>query len=133
MTSLSDPAVTALLEAPNHAVLTTVNEDGSLHSTVVWQDLSDGEMSVNGALGRLWPANIDRNPTVSVLVMAQDNPYEYVEVRGRAEGTQEGADEHINRLAKKYIGVDEYPFRAPGEQRVLYRITPDRVRYQKQG
>ena len=133
MASLSDPAVSALLESPNHAVLTTVNEDGSLHSTVVWQDITGGELSINGAAGRLWPANIDRNPSVSVLVMDQGNPYEYVEVRGQAHGTREGADEQINRLAKKYIGVDEYPFRAPGEERISYRITPERVRYQKQG
>ena len=133
MASLTDPAVTALLESPNHAVITTVSEDGSLHSTVVWQDITGGQLSVNGAAGRLWPANIDRNPTVSVLVMAQNNPYEYVEVRGTAKGTRDGADEQIDRLAKKYMGVDEYPFRAPGEERISYLITPERVRYQKQG
>lgn len=133
MPDLNDPAVRALLEAPNHAVLATHHADGSIHTTVVWQELRDGVLAVNGAAGRVWPANIDRNPEVSVLVMDQGNPYEYVEVRGTARATTDGADDQINRLAKKYIGQDEYPFRAPGEQRISYPITPTRVRHQKQG
>ena len=133
MADFDDPAVRTLLEAPNHAVLSTLNGDGTIHSTVVWQELHDGVFSVNGAAGRLWPANIDRSPDVTVIVIDQANPYEYVEVRGTASATTEGADEQIDRLAKKYIDADTYPFRAPGEQRISYRITPTRVRHQKQG
>ena len=62
-----------------------------------------------------------------------NNPYSYVEIRGRATSTTEGADEHINALTKKYIGQDEYPFRQPGEERIKFVIEPDHVRYQSQG
>jgi hypothetical protein len=70
---------------------------------------------------------------VTLVVYPPDNPYEYVEVRGTAAGSREDADDHINRLAKKYINQDEYPFRQPGEERLKYTIKPDVVRYQKQG
>jgi hypothetical protein len=76
--------------------------------------------------------NLDADPRVTVVVLAQDNPYEYVEVRGTATSTTDGADEQIDRLAKKYIGQDQYPFRSEGEQRVRYVVTADRVRQQKQ-
>ncbi|MGI8802848.1 MAG: PPOX class F420-dependent oxidoreductase [Solirubrobacteraceae bacterium] len=133
MTTLDDPAVRALLEAPNCAVLSTVNADGSIHSTVVWIDLEDdGALSVNSAVGRVWPTNLERDPRVTVLVYDAANPYEYVEIRGRAEPTTDGADEQIDRLAKKYIGQDTYPFRQPGEQRVRFVVTPERARHQKQ-
>ncbi|MGA2010770.1 MAG: PPOX class F420-dependent oxidoreductase [Solirubrobacteraceae bacterium] len=133
MATLNDDAIRALLQAPNHAVISTLNEDGSVHSTVAWISLEDGQLSVNSAQGRKWPTNLDRDPTVTAVVYDPSNPYEYVEIRGTAAGTREDADDHINRLAKAYIGQDEYPFRGPGEVRVKYVITPTRVRYQKQG
>lgn len=133
MASLTDSPVRALLEAPNHAVVTTLNEDGSMHSAVVWFSVEDGELAVNSAEGRRWPTNLDRDPHVTLLVYDAGNPYEYVEIRGTATGTAQDADEHIDRLAKRYIGQDEYPFRAPGEVRRKYVIAPQRVRYQKQG
>jgi PPOX class probable F420-dependent enzyme len=133
MASLTDPPVRALLEAPNHAVLSTVNADGSIHSTVVWVSLDGDELAVNSAEGRRWPGNLDRDPHATLVVYDPGNPYEYVEIRGTATGTTDGADEHINRLSKRYIGQDEYPFRAPGEVRKKYIVTPQRVRYQKQG
>ncbi|MGH3868957.1 MAG: PPOX class F420-dependent oxidoreductase [Pseudonocardiaceae bacterium] len=132
MVTLNHPAVKALLDAPNHAVISTVNPDGSIHSTVVWQEVVDGALNVNSAVGRRWPTNLDSDPQVTVVVLAQDNPYEYVEVRGTATSTTDGADEQIDRLAKKYIGQDRYPFRSEGEQRVRYVVTADRVRHQKQ-
>jgi PPOX class probable F420-dependent enzyme len=133
MPSLNDSAVSNLVRAPNHAVISTLNEDGSMHSAVAWISLEDGELAVNSAAGRRWPANLDRDPHVTVVVFDAANPYEYVEIRGTAAGTREDADDHINRLAKAYIGQDEYPFRAPGEVRRKYVIMPERVRYQKQG
>jgi PPOX class probable F420-dependent enzyme len=133
MASLSDPPIRALLEAPHHAVISTVNEDGSVLSTVVWISLEDGQLAVNSAEGRRWPANLDRDPRVTALVMDASNPYEYVEVEGTASGTLDDADDHINRLTKTYIGQDEYPFRGPGEVRRKFVIEPGRVRYQKQG
>jgi PPOX class probable F420-dependent enzyme len=115
-------------------VISTANADGSIHSAVVWVDLDDdgGGLAVNSAQGRLWPSNLERDPHVTLLVFDPANPYEYVEVRGRARRADDGADEHIDRLAKKYIGQDTYPFRQPGEQRVKFLIAPDRVRHTKQ-
>jgi len=128
-----DPQVRQLLDAPNHAVISTLNPDGSVHSTVVWQEVVDGAATVNSAVGRHWPTNLERDPRITLVVYAQDNPYAFVEIRGRATGTIEGADAQIDRLAKKYIGRETYPFRQPGEQRITYRVEPDRVRYQSQG
>ena len=133
MASLTDEAVRALLTASHCAVISTLNEDGTILDAVVWVSLEDGELAVNSADGRTWPANLDRDPRVTVLVYDQGNPYEYVEIRGTATGGRDDADDHINRLAKAYIGQDEYPFRQPGEVRRKYVITPGTVRYQKQG
>jgi PPOX class probable F420-dependent enzyme len=133
MASLNDDAVQALLTAPHHAVISTKNADGSILSTVAWISLEDGELAVNSAEGRHWPANLDRDPHVTAVVFEGSNPYEYVEIRGTATGTREDADDHIDRLAKVYIGQDEYPFRQPGEVRMKYVITPQRVRHAKQG
>jgi PPOX class probable F420-dependent enzyme len=133
--SLSDPGVQALLTGPrpNHAVVSTLNEDGSIHSTVVWVSLEDGRLAVNSAVGRKWPTNLERDPAVAVVVYDETNPYEYVEVRGTASGTTDGADDHIDRLAKKYKGLDSYPFRQEGEQRITFLVDADRIRHQKQG
>jgi PPOX class probable F420-dependent enzyme len=133
MTSIHDPGPRELLEAPNYAVISTVNENGSIHNTIVWISAEDGAVAVNSALGRLWPTNLQRDPRVTVLVYEAGNPYHYVEIRGTASGSQEGADEHINALAKKYIDQDEYPYRQPGEQRIKFVIAPEHVRYLKQG
>jgi PPOX class probable F420-dependent enzyme len=130
--SLDDPSVRALLEQPNYAVVSSANPDGSIHSALVWIDLDNGALAVNSAAGRHWPSNLERDPRVTLLVADRANPYEYVEIRGEAHGTTDGADEQIDRMAKKYIGQDTYPYRQPGEQRVKFVITPARVRYQKQ-
>jgi PPOX class probable F420-dependent enzyme len=133
MANLSDPEVKKLLADANHAVISTRNPDDSILNTVVWINSEDDDVAVNSAVGRKWPANLERDPRATVLVMEQGNPYNYVEIRGTATGTEEGADEHINALTKKYINQDEYPFRQPGEQRIKFRIKPEHVRHQKQG
>jgi PPOX class probable F420-dependent enzyme len=133
MASIDDPAVARLLDGKNHAVVSTLNEDGSIHSTVVWANVEGGKVAVNSALGRKWPTNLQSNPTINVTVYDEKNPYEYVEIRGTATATTDGAKEHIDRLAKKYIGADEYPFLQPGEQRVMFVVEPTLVRHQKQG
>ena len=132
MASLDDPGVRALLDQPNHAVVSTLNADGSVHSTVVWVDVQDGRLAMNSAVGRTWPTNLARDPRLTVVVFDQANPYEYVEVRGTATGTTDGADAHIDRLAKKYLDADSYPFRKEGEQRVTFLVDAERVRHQKQ-
>ena len=133
MATLDDPEVRTLLEAPNHAVISTFNNDGSVLSTVVWVDAEDGAVAVNSARGRRWPSNLERDPRVTALIYEQENPYNYVEIRGTASATTEGADDHIDRLTKKYIGQDKYPYRQPGEQRVKFVIRPEHVRHQRQG
>lgn len=132
MATLNDSSVRELLEQPNYAVVSTVNADGSIHSTIVWAS-SEGEdaVAVNSAVGRLWPTNLQRDPHINVLVSESGNPYHFVEIRGIAE-VADGADDHINALAKKYIGKDEYPFRQPGEERIKFVVRPERVRYVKQ-
>jgi PPOX class probable F420-dependent enzyme len=133
MATLNDSEVQKLLSEPNHAVVSTINPDGSVLSTIVWISDDDGTVAVNSAEGRKWPTNLERDPRITALVYEDGNPYNYVEIRGTASGSTEGADEHINALAKKYIGQDEYPFRQPGEQRIKFVIAPDHIRHQKQG
>ena len=133
MASINDSGPSELLAAPNYAVISTFNRDESIHNTVVWISAEDGTIAVNSALGRLWPTNLQRDPRVTVLVYEAGNPYHFVEIRGRAAGTTDGALEHINALAKKYIGQDEYPYLQPGEQRIKFVIEPEHVRYVKQG
>jgi PPOX class probable F420-dependent enzyme len=132
--SLDDPAVRDLLEQPNYAVVSTLNRDGSVLDTVIWIDAEEGGVAINSAIGRRWPTNVRRDPRVTLLVMATGDAYNYVEIRGtvNATATGEEADEHIDRLARKYTGRD-YSNRRPGEQRIKFVITPDRIRYKGPG
>jgi PPOX class probable F420-dependent enzyme len=115
-----------LLAAKNFCNVATLRTDGSVHGVPVWVDIQDGRPVVNTAQGRAWLRNLERDPRVTLTVQNLENPYEYLEVRGRmAEHTHDGADEHIDSLAKKYLGADEYPYRQPGEQRVIVRIEPE--------
>src|SRR5919109_2019035 len=109
MAQLTDLGPQELLQKPNYAVVSTVNKNGSIHNTVIWISAEDGSVAVNSAVGRLWPTNLERDPRVTVLVEETGNPYHYLELRGTASGSTDGADEHINALAKKYIDQDEYP------------------------
>jgi PPOX class probable F420-dependent enzyme len=133
MTTLKDPSIRELLEKPNYAVVSTYNPDGSIESTITWVAPENGHVAVNSAIGRRWPTNLQRDPRVTVLVRDEDNPYDFVEIRGTATATTDGADEHINALSKKFIGEDEYPFRQPGEERIKFVIEPQQVRHVKQG
>ncbi|MBV9005990.1 MAG: PPOX class F420-dependent oxidoreductase [Solirubrobacterales bacterium] len=132
MASLNDPPVRELLEQPNYAVISTINANGAIHNTMVWISAEDGAVAVNSAIGRLWPTNLQRDPRITAVVFESGNPYHFVEIRGMATGSREGADDHINKLAKKYIGQDEYPYRQPGEERIKFVIQPDHVRHVKQ-
>jgi PPOX class probable F420-dependent enzyme len=132
MATLHDPGVRELLEQPNYAVLSSLNADGSMHSAIVWIGAENGAVAVNSAIGRKWPTNLQRDPRVTVLVQEAGNPYNYLEIKGTATATTEGADEHINSLTKKYIGQDDYPYRQPGERRIKFVIEPQHVRHYKQ-
>ena len=131
MSEITDAGVQELLAAPNHAVLSSFNSDGTILSTVVWIDYVDGVLAVNSAVGRQWPTNLDRDPRVTVVVLDQANPYHFTEIRGTAAGDTEGAREHIDALSRKYIGKD-YPWLGPGEQRKKFVVKPEKVRYIKQ-
>ena len=105
---------------------TTLMPDGSPQTTPVWVDLVDGNVIVNTALGRQKDKNVRRDPRVAVTLIVPDNPYRYLEIRGRVnEVTQNGAEKHIDKMAKKYLDKDKYPFARPGEQRVLIKIMPE--------
>ncbi len=130
MAAQIDDASRALLDAPNFAHISTFRKDGTVHGAVVWVHTDGDKVTLNSAEGRAWPANVRRDPRITVTVANAENPYEYVEVRGRVveERTGEEADTNINALAKKYLDADEYPFRQPGEERVKFLIAPERVR-----
>ena len=115
------------LENPFVGIVTTLRDDGSPHSTVVWVDRDNGGVSFNTARGRAKERHLSRDPRVSLLVVDPQNAYRWVAVTGTAEVTEEGADDQIDKLAKKYIGQDTYPWRSPDEQRVKIRIRPERV------
>jgi PPOX class probable F420-dependent enzyme len=132
MASLSDPAVTALLDKPNHAVLSTLNKDGSVHSTMVWLSVDGDHVALNSESGRHWPGNLERDARVTLTLLNEQDPYEYVVIQGTAVATSEGAEEHIDALAKKYINQDTYPWRTD-KPRVKFNVTPTRVRYVKAG
>jgi|SRR5579875_550974 len=131
MTALTDPEISALLEAPNHGVLSTQNGDGSILSTVIWVGYRGGELFFNSAVGRRWPTNLANDPHAALVVMDPANPYCFVEVRGTVTSSVERGLDDIHWLAHKYIGSD-YPWLAPGEQRVSFVLTPTRVRFVKQ-
>jgi PPOX class probable F420-dependent enzyme len=108
--------------------LGTMMPDGSPQVTPVWVDFDGTHVRFNSARGRVKDKNVRRDPRVSVSLLDPDNAYRYLEVRGRVvEITEDGADAHIDSLAKKYLGKDKYPFRKAGEVRVTYKIEPEKV------
>ena len=108
------------------ASLATLMPDGSPQVTPVWVDYDGAHILVNSAKGRVKDKNMRHDARVAVAISDPENPYRYVEVRGRVvEITESGADDHINRMAKKYLDKDVNPFRSPQEVRVIYKIKPE--------
>jgi len=108
------------------AQLATVMPDGSPHVAPVWFEYDGKYILINSAKGRVKDRNIRRDPRVGIDIPDPDNPYRHLSIRGRVvDITEKGADEHIDKLTKKYTGEDKYSHRAPGEVRVLYRIEPE--------
>jgi PPOX class probable F420-dependent enzyme len=117
-----------LFSKPAFAHLVTLMPDGSPQVTPVWVDLDGNTVIVNTAKGRLKDRNMKRDPRVALAVSDPANPYRYVQVRGRVSDISEnGGDAHIDKMAKKYLNQDSYPYRQAGEVRVVYRITPEHV------
>jgi len=130
---ITDSSTRKLFEGKNLAFVSTLMKDGHPHITPTWIDIQDGHIFVNTAIGRIKQRNVSRDPRISISIVDQNNPYDMVTVRGRVIGqiTGDAADEHIDKLAKKYLGKDKYPNRAPGEKRVILKIKPERVFHMK--
>jgi PPOX class probable F420-dependent enzyme len=110
------------------AQLATVNSDGSPQVTPVWVDYDGKHLLVNTARGRVKAKNLERNPRVAMAIADPENPYRYLGIQGRVVAMiEQGSDAHIDKMAKKYLNKDAYPYRQPGEVRVIVQIVPEKV------
>jgi PPOX class probable F420-dependent enzyme len=129
--SITDPSIAKLFEGKNFAFLATLMKDGSPQVTPTWVDIdkNNNTILVNTAKGRIKYRNISRDPRIAVSIIDSSNPYDMVTVRGRVVEQIKGkdADEHIDKLAKKYLEKEKYTRRRPSEERVLLRIKPELV------
>ena len=115
-----------LLEGKNFVFIATINKDGSPHLTPTWVDTDGENVLINTALGRKKARNVEKDARVAIGVYDLSNPYEHVSIQGKVVKQIKGkeADAHIDKMAKKYLGKDEYPGRAPGEERIILVIEP---------
>ena len=127
MAKLEEKPRRFLDESPYVGVVTTLREDGSPHSTIVWVDVEGDKVSFNTALGRAKPKHLEHDPRASLVMVDPSDSFKWVAVSGPVEVTEEGADAQIDKLAKKYLGKDEYPWRNPEETRVKVLIKPEKV------
>jgi PPOX class probable F420-dependent enzyme len=125
--TLSEAQLRFLAENPFVGVLTTLRRDGSPHSTVVWVDVQDGVVSFNTEEGRAKVRHVDDDPRVALLVLDPSDPYKWVSITGTTDVTTEGAREQIDKLAKEYLGEDEYPWANPDKRRLKVLIEPMHV------
>jgi len=127
-TSVISPEVAQLLEDKNLAFVATLMRDNSPQITPTWIDLVNGIIIVNTAEGRVKQRNVSRDPRVAISIVDHKNPYNMVTIRGKViEQTTQDADKHADKMAKKYLGVDKYPFAMPGEKRILLKILPLKI------
>ena len=125
MASIPDSYLDLVQQKKAFANLATAMADGSPQVTPVWFDYTDGAIRVNTAKGRVKSRTLRPGAPVALAIMDPDNPYRYIQIRGRVRrSTEQGADAHIDSLAKKYLDKDSYPFRQPGEVRMMYEIEP---------
>ncbi len=125
MPAIPDRFKDLLTTKPAFAHLATVMPDGQPQVTPVWIDFDGNHILVNSAKGRQKDKNMRREPRVALSIQDPENPYRYLEIRGRVVAvTEDGADQHIDKQAKKYLGQEKYPGRKPGEVRVLYKVEP---------
>lgn len=120
-------SVRAVLRDKAFGHIVTRGADGAPQVTMVWMDVDGNQALVNTADGRVKVANLRRDPRVQVSVQDHNNPMSYVLLQGRATLTYDGADEHIDAMAKRFLGMDKYPWRAPTERRMLIRIDVERI------
>jgi PPOX class probable F420-dependent enzyme len=128
MATIPATHVDLLTSKPAFAHVATLNADGSPQVTPVWVDFDGTHVVINTAKGRVKAKNLAREPRVALSIADPENPYRYLGIQGRVvEITEAGGDAHIDKMAKKYLGKDSYPFRAPGEVRLVVKISPDKV------
>ena len=128
MTIALTEAQKKLLEGKNFVSVATINKDGSPQVSPVWADFDGKYVVLNSEEKRRKVRNLKRDPRVALSVYDQENPYNYIEIRGRVvEITTKGAFEHIDKLAKKYIGQDKYPWNKPEDVRVIIKVEPEHV------
>ena len=117
-----------LFDKKTFAHVATIGADGAPQVTPVWIDYDGQHIRFNTARGRVKTQNLERSPKIALSIQDPENPYRYIQVRGRVvEVTEKGADEHIDALAKKYLGQDRYPYRRPGEVRVTVKVMPEKI------
>ena len=117
-----------LLDKKSFAHVATIGADGAPQVTPVWIDREGEYIRFNTARGRVKTNNLERSPKIALSIQDPENPYRYIQVRGRvAEVTEKGADAHIDALAKKYLGQDRYPYRKAGEVRVTVKVMPEKI------
>lgn len=131
-----NPSITTEVEqillGKNFASFATLMKDGSPHVAPTWIDYDGDLILINTATGRIKEKNVSSDNRVALSVYDSSNPYNMVTIRGKVkESTEENADYHIDKLAKKYLGLDKYPFHSPGEKRIILKIVPERVFHQK--
>jgi PPOX class probable F420-dependent enzyme len=120
-------SVKTLLSDKAYGHVVTSNSDGKPQVTMVWMDVDGDEVLFNTAEGRRKAQNLRQDPRIIVSVQSRSDPQAYAVFHGKARVTETGADEHIDKLAKRFLGADKYPFRQPGEKRLLVRISVDRI------
>jgi PPOX class probable F420-dependent enzyme len=117
-----------LFDKPAVASLATLMPDGQPQVSPVWCDFDGQHVLVNSARGRQKDKNLQHDPRISLCITDPENPYRYLEIRGRVvETTEQDADDHIDKMAKKYLGKDKYPYGQPGEVRIIFKIEPQRT------
>ena len=120
-------SVKKILQDKAYGHVITFNPDGKPQPTMVWMDVEGDEVLFNTAEGRLKPKNLRRDHRVIISVQDRNDPQSYMVFHGKASVTEAGADEHIDKLAKRFLGADKYPFRRPGEKRLVVRVKVDRI------
>lgn len=138
-TSMLTGPIVKFFRGKNFGFLGTVNKDGSPQVTPTWIDIIEKEENevgreeiilINTAMDRLKQKNVSRDPRVSISMVDEDNPYSMVTIKGRVvEQTTEGADEHIDKLAKRYLNVDRYPAHSPSVKRIILKVKPEKIFY----
>ena len=130
-TDITQPPIKNLFEDKNLAFVATIMKNGFPQITPTWIDIQGNEILINTALGRVKQKNVTRDPRIAISLVDRNNPYHMLTLRGEVIDQISGAeaDSHIDKMAKKYLDKDKYPFRAPGEKRVILKVKPTRVAY----